>query len=155
MNLNKKPMFMSDMDIEKKLQVIQTTAVDNGESMLGSPKAMFGSEIPMYFLYRDGADAEGVRGVPARLLDIVVNTDDPTKPYIFGDIAVKIGIVGFYAVFRDMELAIIQVETPNDELHHAVVQRGEIDKIYTIIKEWNEAGKEITIKFHEKPQLES
>lgn len=148
MTSNKKPIFISDMDIQKQLAILQAVPTGDPQSLVETPVAIYGSELPMYFLYKDGADAEGVRGVPARLLDVTVNTDSPGKPYMFGSVAVKLGTVGFYSVLYDMELAVVQVETPNDELHHAIVQRDEVDKIYAIIKEWNEAGKEITIKFH-------
>lgn len=140
--------IISHMDIEKKLLALQTQQAEPGSSVSMTADSMYGSELPFYFLYKDGADAEGVKQTQVRLLDLVLHNDDPTAPYLTGDIAIALDVEGFYTIMQGVEVCVIQAETPDEEKHHALALRHELPKVYTILHETNEAGKEVTIKFH-------
>ena len=150
---SKQPHILSKMDIDKELQRRGEAKPTEIGGM--TPEMLYGAELPFYFLYKDGADAEGAKGIPARLLDMVLNSDDPTKPYMTGDIAVKLALTDYFSVISNVDVCVIQVETPNDEMHAAIVLRSELEKIYTIIHETNQAGKEVTIKFHTNPPIDT
>lgn len=140
--------IISHLDIEKRLVALQSQQSEAGSSLSMSAETMYGSELPFYFLYKDGADAEGVKQTHVRLLDLVLNQDDPMRPFMTGDIAIQLDLEGFYMVMPNVEVCVIQAETPDEEKHHALALRHEIDKVYTILSETNAAGKEVTIKFH-------
>lgn len=140
--------IISQMDINKRLAALQEKTMEELKTMIGGPSMMYGTEIPFYFLYKDAADAEGVKQTHIRLLDLELNRDDVTKPYMFGDIAISMNVDDYYVVSSDVKICIIQAETPDNEQHHVVVLFDEVDKVFTILKETMEAGKEVTIKFH-------
>lgn len=148
--------IISDMDIEKRLLQMKQDNPEEAASNLGSPDIVYGSELPFYFLYTDGAGAEGVKQSHVRLLDMTLNNETPGKAYLQGTIALKLDVPGFYIMLHGVEVCVIQAETPDEERHHALVLRHEIAKVYTILHEMNEVGKEITIMFHvDPPSLEN
>ena len=140
--------IISKMDINNKLAELEAKSAEELQRLMGTPVMMYGSELPFYFLYKADDGAEGVKHTHVRLLDLVLNRDDTTKPYMIGDVALPLDIEGFYAVIPNSEICIIQAELPDQEVQHAVALRSEIDKVYTILHETYEAGKEVTIKFH-------
>lgn len=140
--------IISALDIEKKLQQLNQQQAEPGSEHSVSAETMYGAELPLYFLYTAVDGSEGVKQTHARLLDLVLNNDDPGKPYMTGDIAVPLDLENLYVVMSGVRVCVIQAETPDEEQHHALAFRDEIEKVYTILYETNQAGKEVTIKFH-------
>lgn len=145
--------IISQIHIDKKLAELGSKPQEELQQLMGTPTMMYGTELPFYFLYQDVDGAEGAKQTHARLLDLVMNRDDITKPYMTGDIAIPLDIDGFYSVLSGVNICIIQAETPDEEQHHSVVLLEEIDKVFTILSETIAAGKEVTIKFHAKPEF--